>query len=561
MSRSNRKSMSLLRLLALFVTFILVAAACGGGGNEEEAGGGGGGDTAGGNAGDEGDPKPGGQVTIGLEAESQGWRPCLDSNGSTPGEIVMNSLYDTYTVQDTKGELKPYLAQSLEPNEDFTEWTLKLREGVKFHDGTPLDATAAKKSWDEGTAGATSNCKSVAAPVQEVQVVDPLTLRFVMKEAYGPFPAILAGSAGRPMSPNSIANGADKPVGTGPFAFVSWQRDSQLVVKKNPDYWQKGLPYLDGVTFKPIPDENTRLAAVQSGDVDMMHSLRQSIVSEARTLGDEFERYEFIGNDAGGSIINTQKAPVDDKRVRQAFAYSLNQRELISVLGGDENSPEATQFFSEDSPWYSAKVAKAWPQNDPKKAKQLLQDYMNDPARSDGKKPGDPVEITFACVAGEATLAEVSQAVQAQTQAVGFKTEVKFFDQATHIQNALKDDYMINCWRQGTQNDPDTALYPGFIAVENNPLNFTNFTSPEVQRILKEARATDDFETRKKLYEDLHMIFVDEVPFTWTGQTATVIVARKEINGIETISLLDGGIEQSGIETSEIRPIGLWRES
>lgn len=558
LSRSNRKSVSLLlRLLALLATFMLVAAACGGGGDDDE--GTGGGQTDGGNAEDEGEPQAGGTVTIGLEAESQGWRPCLDSNGSTPGEVVMNSLYDSYMVQSTEGDIKPYLAQSIESNDDFTEWTMKLREGVKFHDGTPLDAEAAKKSWDEGTNGATSNCKSVAAPVKEVQIVDDLTLKFVMKEPYGPFPSVLVGSSGRPMAPSSIANGADKPVGTGPFTFVSWQRDNQLQVKKNPDYWQTGKPYLDGITFKPIPDENTRLAAVQSGEVDIMHSLRQAIVAEARDLGDEFEKYEFIGNNAGGSIINTKKAPVDDKRVRQALAYALNQEELIAVLGGEGISPPATQFFSEDSPWYSKKVAEGWPQNDPEKAKELLDEYKNDPERSDGKKPGDPVEVTFACPP-DPSLIEVAQAYQAQAQAVGFKMELRQFEQATHIQNALKDDFMINCWRMGSQNDPDSEFFTGFATVEGNPLNFTNFTTPEIQKLLKEQRATGDFEKRKAIFEKIMLILNEEVPLLWTGHTATVVVAKAEVNGIET-EVGPDGVNISGIENSELRPVGIWRES
>lgn len=558
MSRSNRKSVSLLlRLLALLATFALLATACGGGGDEEDAGGTGGTDTT--EAEDEGEPQAGGTVTIGLEAESQGWRPCLDSNGATPGEIVMNSLYDTYMVLAEDGSAKPYLAESLESNADFTEWTMKLRDGVKFHDGTPLNAEAAKKSWDEGTAGATSNCKSNASPVKEVQIVDPLTIKFVMKQAYGPFPSVLTGSAGRPMAPSSIASGADKPVGTGPFVFVSWQRDSQLQVKKNAEYWQEGKPYLDGITFKPIPDENTRLAAVRSGEVDIMHSLRQAIVSEARELGDEFEKYEFIGNNAGGSIINTKMAPVDDKRVRQALAYALNQEELIAVLGGEGISPVATQFFSEESPWYSEKVAEGWPQNDPEKAKELLESYMNDPKRSDGKKPGDPVEVTFNCPP-DPSLIEVAQAYQAQAQAVGFKMELRQFEQATHIQNALKDDFMINCWRMGTQNDPDSEFFTGFSSPEGNPLNFTNFTTPEIQKLLQEQRATADFEERKAIFEKIMLILNEEVPLLWTGHTATVVVAKEAVNGI-AVEEGPGGLKISGIDNSELRPISIWLES
>jgi peptide/nickel transport system substrate-binding protein len=126
-----------------------------------------------------------------------------------------------------------------------------------------------------------------------------------------------------------------------------------------------------------------------------MFTLRQEYVRQARDRGDEVTRIEKIGNNSGGSIFNTVSPPVDDKRIRKALAHAMNQKDLIKILGGEGISPETSQFFSKDSPWYSEKVAKAYASNKPEEAKKLLEEYKNDPKRSDGKKPGEPVAIQF----------------------------------------------------------------------------------------------------------------------------------------------------------------------
>ena len=555
---AGSQRLPLLRLLALLAIVTIVGVACGSGGDDD------------GDAGnvtkttteDEGTPKAGGSITVGLEAESAGWQPCVDS-WSESGTMVGQTIYDPLMQKNDKGEVKPFLAESLTPNADATEWTMKLRAGVKFHDGTDLNSQVLKENFDAAKQPA-SRCFGALAPVKEMQVVDPLTVKYVMNAPYGPFPELLLTSY-----PYSTANanklGKDvsaHPVGTGPFKFVSWQRDSMLVVEKNPAYWQKGLPYLDKITFRPIPDEDARLASITSGEVDLMHTLRQQYVKQARDLGDAAKRYEFVGNNCGGSIFNVTKPPVDDKRVRRAVAYSLNQAELIAILGGEGISPPCTQFYAKDSPWYSADLAKTFPQNDVAAGTKEANAYKNDPKRSDGKPVGSEIAVDFNCPP-DPTLIAVAQAYQQQVAKVGIKVNLNQVEQATHINNAVgkapytSADYMINCWRLGGQNDPDTVLFNQYGDPNGNAANVTNFNNAEVQALLKEGREESDQAKRKEIYVKIEKIFNEEVPHVWTGATVTSVVAKPTVRGVLGWKL-PSGEKGNGAEQSVVRFRGVW---
>lgn len=568
MSSGPRSQGALAKLLVLLALIALVAAACGGGGDSDE-GDGDGGIVAPEEEGDsEGEPTPGGTMTIGVEAESGGWQPCVDSP-SESGTMVFLSVYDQLMARSEDGEVKPWLAESLTPSADKLSWTLKLRPGVKFHDGTDLTADVLKQNFTANTAP-TSRCATALKPVAGMDVVDPLTVKYTLAAPYGPFPELLTGGAGMPFSPtNAAAKGADvsaNPVGTGPFIFKSWERDSKLTLEKNPNYWQKGLPYLDTVIVKPIPDEDARLASLSTGEIDVGFTLRQEYVGRAREQGDAIKRYEYVGNNSGSTIFNTKRPPVDDKRVRKAFALAQNQEQLVEVLGGKGITPISTQFFSKDSPWYSEKVAKAYTAitNKPEEAKKLLEEYKNDPKRSDGKKPGEPVSIQFNCPP-DPTLIAYAQAVQQMESQVGFEVELKQVEQATHINNAVGKppytdaDYMINCWRLGGQGDPDSTLFNQYGNPENNAGNVTNYNNPEVQALLKTARESDDFKTRYDAYEKVGMIFTEDVPHTWTGSTAASVYAKPAYKGITTWKFPDGK-SKGKIEQAVVRFSQVWME-
>ncbi|MBJ7451871.1 MAG: hypothetical protein JHC71_07265, partial [Blastococcus sp.] len=459
------------------------------------------------------------------------WLPGEGTFGN-PGTTVAFALYDPLMKRTEDGEIKPYLAESMEPNADLTAWTLKLRPDVVFHDGTPLNAEALKSNFDDYLTAPTSNVAATLAEVTSLDVVDELTVEYKLAAPNSAFPDVLTGSPGWPFSPAAAAQfGEDagaNPVGTGPFTFVSWQRDSRLVVEKNEDYWQEGLPYLDGITFRSIPDEDTRLASLQSGDIDALQTLRQSTVARAREA-EGVDNYEYLGNNSGVSIINTSRPPFDDVRVRKALAHAIEQPALIEVLGGTGLTPEANQYFSPDSPYYSEEAAEAFPTFDVERAQELYDEYINDPQRSDGQPVGTDLAFTYRCPP-DPSLNELSQLYQSFWSALGMDVELETVEQAAHIQNAIAKDYDVQCFRVSDESDPYYTLDEAFT---EGPLNFTGYTSPVITEQLEALRTTTDLEERKAAVAAISLDISENVPNVFTGYTLTDVAVRDVVKNID----------------------------
>ncbi len=493
----------------------------------------------------EGEPTSGGSITVGLESETNSYLPSI-FQGSQAGFNVAYAIYDPLTTRNADGEIVPYLAESVEPNDDFTTWTVTLRPGVTFHDGTPLNAEAMKRIFDEFLmADGTNTAGSLRREVRSVEVVDELTYRYVMNQPNSAWPDTLATPVGWPFSPTAAARlgdgFGDHPVGTGPFRFVSWQRDGALVVERNPDYWQEGLPYLDEITFRPIPDEETRATSLSSGDIDAAQSVRlSSFLARVATIpGVKVDM--GLGNGGGNIMFNTTEPPVDDVRIRQALAYAIDQQALIDVVAGEAAvaTERRTQFFWSQNPYYSERVADAWPEHDAERAQQLYDEYVNDPHRSDGRRPGEPVSFTYGCT-NVPSLIEQATALQGLWEDIGFHVEISPREQSVHITEAVTGDYQVKCFRAGADNDPLTTLQNAFGDPEAYVLNLTDFTDPTIDHAIETLRTTDDLDTRKAAVEDAGLVLAEQLPYYWTGSDLTFIAHGDDLKGVASWQLPDG---------------------
>ena len=487
-----------------------------------------------------GEREVGGSIIVALEAETPGWSPWGETQAQS-GVLVSNAFFDTLLERDADGVPQPNLAESIEPNNEFTQYTLVLRDGIEFHDGEPLDAEAVVANIEQHREPGSVTGGAVA-PIEDVTAEDELTVVFILDQPHVAFADVLVGSAGRMVSPAAFDTVSDEPVGAGPFVFESWQRDQELVVSRNENYWRDDKPYLEQITFRPIPDEDARLQSLFAGDVDVMQTLRQSIVAQARERADEFNHYEHIGNDAGGVILNTAVPPFDDVRVRQAWAHAINQDELIEVLGGTGITPPAHGLFSPDSPWYDPEMADVWPDEDVERARELLDEYVEDPERSDGQEPGAPVSVELD-TPPDPSLLEISSVYQAQLARIDMKIDIRTVEQAVHVQQAVGEppefigDYQAKLWRLGSEADPDWMM-AGF--ADGSPTNFTSFHSEELMGLLLEARQSPEFEERKALYNQAMRLFAEEVPFTFSGFTATLLATDPALFGFDDWELPDG---------------------
>ncbi|CAA9230743.1 MAG: Oligopeptide ABC transporter, periplasmic oligopeptide-binding protein OppA [uncultured Acidimicrobiales bacterium] len=534
---------------------VVLLGACGG-----SDGGGAGGDD------EELTPKAGGSLVMAIEADSNGFFPPVVSGRG----MIMVSIFDTLMAADEKGLVRPYMAESLTPNAEFTAWTLKLRPGVMFSDNTPLNAQSIvdgmryHKESGSRTAG-------TAAVITSVEAVDDLTVRYTLTGPNGAFPSLLAGVLGMPFSTKQAdAVGKDAfstaPVGAGPFTFVSWQRDNALVVKKNPNYWQKdkGLPYLDQVTFKPIPDEDARLATLMSGDADIMQTVRQAQNVKRAAADGSIKNYPDIGNVVADLNLNMGKPPTNDVRVRKAMAYAVDQRQLISVQGLDGIAPVTKQLFAADSPYYSPRADAAYADNDMNRAKALMREYINDPSRSDGKPVGAPPTVRLTCTAGVSSLNDLVLIYQQKWKEAGLEAELDLVDQTVLTQKLVGTapsydaQYDVSCNRNGSDDDPD-VFYNSY-ALRNNAANLLDIDDAQVRELVKRGRESGDLEVRKKAYQDL-MVRVNELqPYIFHGGLATALGAKPEIHGLADWKFPDGTLGE-GHPSASPRFVEIWRQN
>ena len=514
----------------------------------------------------------GGNVTIGLEAEATGLRSWEDAC-SSPCLVIMKAMTDTMVERRADGTYGPWLASFWWANDGYTEWTFELEEGVTFHNGNPFTAQTLVDMFELQKVGAVSAGIISAAKVAEVVAVNDHTVKYILSGAHSAFPAFLygvgLGGVFDPAAANEDFDGYSmNPIGTGPFMMSSRDLDNETIVVRNPNYWQSDsdgnqLPYLDSVTFRPIPDEGTRLDSLLSGTTNMMQTLRQGTIRDTRDAkedGADIILLEFQGNNVGGGQYNLNNPPLDDVRVRKGLTQMNNQDAVIEALGGTGISLPGTQWFSPDSPWYSEKAAAAWPKFDFDAGKALIGEYVNDPDRSDGKAVGDKIEVELSCPP-DPTLIAAIQVIEQLWSATGMvDVNLTNYDQQTHINYALgaPPDFMgehgAHCWRWSSNDDPSTFLNTQFaphtlgVAAAYgldgifSPINFFNYFDIEIFGWLVAAIGTDVFEERYALYEMVMMRIARDVPMWYSGHTAMLLATEANIVGVNGWVLPDGSL-------------------
>lgn len=506
----------------------------------------------------------GGSITIGMEAESNTWTPG-EGNFASSGTTVALAIYDPLVSINAEGDFEGFLAESLEPNDDLTEWTLKLRPDIKFHDGSDLNAEVVKWNFDtlhNNDSRQTFGTLQIAG-VTGMDIVDDLTVVYHLSETNAAFPDLLRGQIGWPVSKEAYEANPDgfgsHPVGTGPFEVVEWRRDDRMVTKRNENYWFTAangdqLPYLDEVIFRPIPDEDSRVQSLAAGSVQMTQTLRGSAIKATQELErtGNIDVLLYAGNESNTAIFNMLVPPVDDVRVRKALVMATDSYTVQEVLGDDGLVNPSSGFFSPDSPWYSSKVADAYPTDGTRNvegAKELIEEYRADPNRSDGRNPGDPIDVEYNCPP-DPSLLQVAQLQQGFWAEINVNTKLNQVEQGPHIENAVgsadqeppfKGNYMINCWRTGGgTGDPITSLQTYFGPIATTPGNVFNYVDPEIDEALHTLKTSADFTERYAAVEKIGIITSEQVPVLWVSPTATAIGYVNNIRGIDDWTLPSG---------------------
>ena len=481
-------------------------------------------------------PRNGGSIVFALEAENDltnGY--CLPrAQLAAAGIQVTTAIYDTLVTQNSKGEYVPFLAKSVTPNADNTEWTLEIRDGIKFHDGTPLDADAVKLNIDSYR-GANPRVSSPLGTltfrdIDSVTVTGPLTVVVKTKVPWVDFPAFLYGT-GRPgmVAPaqlNDQSTCSRNPIGTGPFKFVEWRPNEQLVVERNLDYWRKGLPHLDKITFKPVTEAAQRVNGLEAGDYDVIQTSSSKSISELEQKsrsGDIRLTVSDRGSETAYLMLNTSKPPFDDMLARKAVAYAGDADQVNNIINKGLNRI-ATGPFPPDNPAY---LPKRPLEHNLKKAKKLVKEYE--------QKHGQP--LTFEYLTGpEPELVQIAELVQEQQGKAGIKVSVRNVDQAELIDEALAGNFQGAGWRNHPGGDPDTQYVWWHSGL---PTNFGRIKDPEVDRLLEAGRSEPDPAKRTQIYKDLNRHFARELYNLWSWWTLWAVGTANDIRGVNGAPLPD----------------------
>ncbi len=490
----------------LLAAALLVVGACGGGQSGQQ------------NA--SGPPKSGGSLTFGLRADFLSLDPVKVNNDSDTS--VGYGIYDPLIERvGSKGELGPSLADSWTPSADLKTWTFKLHQGVKFHDGTPFNADAVvfniQRHMDPKNA---SLSLSDAFLIQSVTASDDSTVVFVLKSGWVDFPQIFTAAIGLMASPTAVkSSGADygkHPVGTGPFVFKEWVTGDHVTATKNKSYWKKGLPYLDSVSWRPIPDQDAKYAALKAGQIDVLQVPRADDVVKAEK-DSKLKVAHYEGNGGTFIMFNTQVPPFNDVNARLAVSYATNRQEITHQIGKDKYPP-ATGPFPAGSDWATSGVTE--PNFDVDKAKAALQAY------------GKPLSFSFNIVSDPITR-EYGQVLQAQWQKAGINADLNQMDQATLIQAAFGHKFQLQIFQYGDWWDPDRAFFNTFIS-KGSITNFTLYSNPAVDAALVQGRTTTDQATRKQDYAALQQALGKDQPYTWLHYNTQYMILNPRVQGLNT---------------------------
>ena len=454
------------------------------------------------------------------------------------GRIVFAAFCDKLFDIDEKLNIVPQLALSHETSADGKEVTIKLRPGVKFHDGESFDAEAAKFSLERHLTLPTSFRKPELAALDHVEIVDPQTIKLVLKTPYSPLLAQLTDRAGMMISPKAAKEEGDKfglhPVCAGPYKFVERVQQDRMVFEKFADYWNKDNIFIDRVVFLPIVDSTVRLANLKSGGLDLIERLLATDIRDVRA-DPKLALSTALSLGYQGITINVgsdkNKGPLSQSaKVRQALDLSIDREAINQVVYNGEFVP-GNQWVNPDHPYYQ----KAYPvrSRDVAKAKALLRE-----AGITG-----PITVDF-MVPKNVETETVAQVIQSMAAEAGFDMKIRVTETATALKAAEAGEYQAFILDWSGRIDPDGNSY--IFHKSKAPQNYSAYSNPDVDRLLDDARLVTDMAQRKSIYEKMTKSILEDEPIIYLYHRKNLIVHTTKLEGYK--QLPDGLVRVVGLK-------------
>lgn len=481
------------------------------------------------------------QLRIGLAEDPDVLDPTLSR--TFVGRIVFAAVCDKLFDINAKLDIVPQLATGHETSADGKTVTIKIRQGVKFHDGEPMDAEAVRFSLDRHLNFQGSFRKPELAAVEKIEVIDPATVKLTLKSPFSPLIAQLADRAGMIMSPKAAKESGDKfgtkPVCAGPYKFVERVQQDRIVVEKFADYWNAKDVHIDRITYRPITDSTVRLANLKSGSLDLIERALATDIKEikadsklklATTTSLGYQGITLnLANGTAGKDGPFGKSP----KVRQAFEAAIDRDAINQVVFNGEFTV-GNQWVSPKNPYYIEKMPV--PKRDVAKAKKLLDEA--------GLKA--PVTVDF-MVPNNPETRQVAEVIQAMTAEAGFDVKIRVTEFATSLKEAEEGRFQAFLIGWSGRVDPDGNSFIFFKT--KAPQNNGQFSNPDVDKWLDETRTSSGVPARKAIYEKIAEKVLNEGSIIYLYHALSIISHTAKLQGYE--QLPDGLVRVTGLKLAQ----------
>jgi len=456
----------------------------------------------------EGTPVPGGSVVYGMTQDLASLDPHVDTDAGTR-DVVFN-LYEGLVKPTSDGGFIPAVASDYIISDDAKTYTFTLRDGITFHDGTPVTIEDVKYSIDR-YAEIQGESSAFSSLVDSVEVQDDKTLVVNLKESYSEFLPMMTIA----IIPQSNEDPAGNPIGTGPFKYVSYTPGQNLELKKYDGYWQEGVPSLDSVEFKFIADVDTAFVELQAGTIDILKYLTSA---QAETLGDDYNIVQGSMNLVHAMYLNSAYEPLSKTEVRQALCYAVDRDAINNFIFGGKSHIIGSHMIPAMSKYYEPEAETVY-SYDPEKAKELLADA--------GYADGFDLEITVPSSYSQHV--DSAQIIADELSQVGINVTLNQVEWSTWLQDVYKGGNF-----QATVIGFDGTLAPSDWLkkyVTDDAKNFMHYSNTEYDDVFNTAYTTVDDDVKVENYKKAQMILAEDAAAVYIEDPANLVAVSKKFGG------------------------------